>query len=109
MPHAYFDYLFAISIAVVFMKEHGVNCVRVFISYGSFYNEPGVLNTNGLAKFDEFPAIAEEHGIYVHPTGPARGAPQLDWDLASTSTKAGNDFRAQYREWLQTNRGTVIR
>jgi hypothetical protein len=52
------------------MKELGVNCARVFISYGSFYNEPGMLNTNGVAKFDEFLAIAEEHGIYVHPTGP---------------------------------------
>ena len=52
------------------MKELGVNCVRVFLSYGSFYMEPGALDTNGLAKFDRFLALAEEHGIYVHPTGP---------------------------------------
>lgn len=52
------------------MKELGVNCVRVFLSYGSFYHEPGVLDTNGMAKFDEFLAIAEDAGIYVHPTGP---------------------------------------
>src|SRR5580658_6173961 len=52
------------------MKELGVNCVRVFLSYGSFYHEPGVLDWNGLAKFDQFLAIAEEAGIRVHPTGP---------------------------------------
>jgi len=59
------------------MKELGVNCVRVFLSYGSFYSEPGVLQPEGLAKFDEFLRIAEEAGIYVHPTGPDHweGAP----------------------------------
>jgi hypothetical protein len=51
------------------MKELGVNCVRVFLSYGSFYQEPGVLMRGGLAKFDQFLAIAEAAGIYVHPTG----------------------------------------
>jgi hypothetical protein len=39
------------------MKELGVNCVRVFLSYGSFYHTPGILDTNGLAKFDQFLAI----------------------------------------------------
>lgn len=52
------------------MREHGVNCVRVFLSYGSQYWTPGELNADGIKKFDEFLAIAEEHGIYVHPTGP---------------------------------------
>jgi hypothetical protein len=52
------------------MKELGVNCVRVFLSYGSFCTEPGVLVPNGLAKFDQFLALAEAAGIYVHPTGP---------------------------------------
>src|ERR1700722_15644283 len=52
------------------MKELGVNCARVFLSYGSFYREPGILDTNGLAKFDQFLAIAEEAGIRVHPAGP---------------------------------------
>lgn len=51
------------------MKELGVNCVRVFLSYGSFCMEPGVLKAEGLAKFDQFLALAEEAGIYVHPTG----------------------------------------
>jgi len=59
------------------MKQLGVNCVRVFLSYGSFYSDPGTLRAEGLAKFDEFLRIAEEAGIYVHPTGPDHweGAP----------------------------------
>ncbi len=51
------------------MKELGVNCVRVFLSYGSFYQEPGKLEPEGLAKFDQFLSLAEKQGIYVHPTG----------------------------------------
>jgi len=60
------------------MKALGVNCVRVFLSYGSFYQEPGKLDPEGLAKFDQFLNLAEEQGIYVHPTGPDHweGAPQ---------------------------------
>ena len=51
------------------MKDLGVNCVRVFLSYGSFCQEPGALLPAGLAKFDQFLAIAEAAGIYVHPAG----------------------------------------
>jgi hypothetical protein len=52
------------------MRELGVNCVRVFLTYGSFFTEKDALNDEGLAKFDEFLEIAEQAGIYVHPTGP---------------------------------------
>jgi len=52
------------------MKDLGVNCVRVFLTYGSFYSEPGILKEDGLRKFDQFLALAEDAGIYVHPTGP---------------------------------------
>ncbi len=52
------------------MKELGVNCVRVFLSYGSFFRSPDKLDAEGLARFDQFLALAEEAGIYVHPTGP---------------------------------------
>ena len=52
------------------MKQLGVNCVRVFLTYGSFFTEPDKLDPEGLAKFDQFLKIAEETGIYVHPTGP---------------------------------------
>jgi hypothetical protein len=52
------------------MKELGINCVRVFLTYHSMHFEPGELNTNGIAKFDQFLDIAENAGIYVHPAGP---------------------------------------
>lgn len=52
------------------MKRLGVNCVRVFLTYESFYRKPGELDPAGLAKFDQFLVIAERAGIYVHPTGP---------------------------------------
>jgi len=52
------------------LKSMGGNCVRVFISAGSFYQKAGVLDEEGLVKFDQFLALAEEAGIYVHPTGP---------------------------------------
>lgn len=52
------------------MRALGVNCVRVFLSFGSFYSEPGRLDPEGLRKFRELLSIAEETGIYLHPTGP---------------------------------------
>ena len=52
------------------MKAFGVNCVRVFLTFDSFYREPGRLETFGLDRWEEFLSIAEEYGIYVHPTGP---------------------------------------
>jgi len=60
------------------LKELGANCVRVFLTFGSFYQEPGTLAEEGLAKFDRFLALAEEAGLYVHPTGPDHweGLPQ---------------------------------
>lgn len=61
------------------MKELGINCVRVFLSYGSFYSEPGVLRPEGLAKFDQFLSIAEDFGIYVHPTGPDHWEGPPNW------------------------------
>lgn len=51
------------------LKALGANCVRVFLSYTSFYRKPGMLSRNGLAKFDEFLKLAEEAGLYVQPTG----------------------------------------
>ncbi|MGE5609411.1 MAG: cellulase family glycosylhydrolase, partial [Bacillota bacterium] len=52
------------------LKSLGGNCVRVFLSFGSFYQEPGVVSEEGLKKLDQFLALAEEAGVYVHPTGP---------------------------------------
>ena len=61
------------------MKALGVNCARVFLSYGSFYREPGQLIPEGLAKFDQFLDLAEEAGIYVHPTGPDHWEGPPNW------------------------------
>src|SRR4051812_50095794 len=41
------------------MKELGINCVRVFLTYHSMHSDPGELNTNGIARFDQFLDIAE--------------------------------------------------
>jgi len=61
------------------LRELGANCVRVFLTYGSFYTEPGQLNPEGLAKFDQFIALAEEAGLYVHPTGPDHWEGLPEW------------------------------
>jgi hypothetical protein len=52
------------------MKAQGVNCVRVFLSYGSFFWDANDLLPEGLSKFDQLLALAEDNGIYIHPTGP---------------------------------------
>jgi hypothetical protein len=67
------------------MKSLGINCVRVFLSYGSFYLEPGVLRQEGLDKFDQFLRIAEEAGIYVHPTGPDHWEGPPHWGPVATA------------------------
>ncbi len=67
------------------MKELGVNCVRVFLTYGSFFMDRDQLLAEGLAKFDQFLSMAEEAGIYVHPTGPDHWEGMPHWrprDLA---------------------------
>ena len=61
------------------LRELGANCVRVFLSYGSFCPEPNRLSAEGLAKFDQFLALAEEAGLYVHPTGPDHWEGTPDW------------------------------
>src|SRR3954447_19398209 len=35
------------------MKEVGVNCVRIFLTFHSFHTEPGQLRADGAAKFDQ--------------------------------------------------------
>ncbi|MCX6901079.1 MAG: cellulase family glycosylhydrolase [Verrucomicrobia bacterium] len=64
---------------LVKLRELGANCVRVFISFGSFYSKPGALDDEGLKKFDQFLAMAEEVGIYVHPTGPDHWEGLPEW------------------------------
>lgn len=61
------------------MKELGVNCVRVFLTYGSFLTDPGVVSSEGLERFDQFLAMAEAAGVYVHPTGPDHWEGLPEW------------------------------
>lgn len=61
------------------LRELGANCVRVFISYGSFLMQPDALSADGMAKFDEFLAMAEAADLYVHPTGPDHWEGTPDW------------------------------
>lgn len=61
------------------LKDLGANCVRVFLSYGSFHLEPGVPSDEGLAKFDRFLDLAEQAGLRVHPTGPDHWEGLPDW------------------------------
>jgi sugar phosphate isomerase/epimerase len=69
------------------MREVGVNCVRVFLSYGSFFMEPDALDAEGLARLDQFLEIAEAAGIYVYPTGPDHWEGTPEW--AKTDRIAG--------------------
>ena len=67
------------------MRELGVNCVRVFLTYGSFFRDRERLEPEGLAKFDQFLDLAEQAGVYVHPTGPDHWEGMPNWqpqDLA---------------------------
>ena len=75
------------------MKELGINVVRVFVTYGSFYSQPGQLDAEGLAKFDQLLDIADEFGIYVHPTGPEGWEMMPEWTnpLGNVHANHGNE------------------
>jgi len=62
------------------MKALGINCVRVFLTFKSFYTDPGELRPEGLAKFDQLLAVAQEAGIYLHPTGPDHWEGPPNWE-----------------------------
>ncbi len=83
------------------LKKQGANVVRVFISFGSFFTEPGRLDPEGLAKFDRLLDLADEAGLYVHPTGPdawegmpawTAGMNFLSIDANEPSLKALEDY-----------------
>jgi beta-galactosidase GanA len=74
------------------LKNQGANVVRVFVSFGSFFNEPGRLNPEGLAKFDQLLDLADDAGLYVHPTGPDA------WEGMPAWTKDLNVFRNDCNE-----------
>ena len=80
------------------MKELGINCVRVFLSYGSFYSDPGVLRKEGLEKFDQFLDLAEKAGIYVHPTGPDHWEGPPNWEPVSIADQRTLQYTVQFWE-----------
>jgi hypothetical protein len=88
------------------LRSYGVNCVRVFLTFGSFFREPDHLEEEGLRKFDEFLELAEAHGIYVHPTGPDHweGLPPwtrrdrfADEEMLAAQAQFWRLFAARYR------------
>ena len=81
------------------LKKQGANVVRVFISFGSFYTEPGRLDHEGLAKFDTLLALADEAGLYVHPTGPDAWEGQPAW--TNESNLFSNDTNEQAMKALE--------
>ena len=80
------------------MKEMGINCVRVFLSYGSFYTDPGVLKPEGLEKFDRFLALAEEAGIYIHPAGLDHWEGSPDWQPVAVADPRTLRYTVQFWE-----------
>lgn len=64
-----------------FQRLHamGGNCVRVFLTYASFQSQPGRVDPEGLRKLDEFIGLAEDAGLYVHPTGPDHWEGLPEW------------------------------
>lgn len=61
------------------IRELGGNCVRVFLTFGSFYSQPEALDEDGVAKLDRFLDLADEAGLYVHPTGPDHWEGLPEW------------------------------
>jgi hypothetical protein len=78
------------------MQELGINCVRVFLTYGSFYQKPGVLEPEGLARFDQLLSIAEQAGIYVHPTGPDHWEGMPSWQPVAIEDEPTLDALEQF-------------
>ena len=78
------------------MKEMGINCVRVFLSYGSFYTDPGVLKSEGVEKFDQFLSLAEKAGIYVHPAGLDHWEGPPNWRPVAVADQPTLQFTEQF-------------
>ena len=75
------------------MKRMGLNVVRVFVTFGSFYTQPGELDPAGLAAFDRMLELADEAGLYLHPTGPDHweGMPPWTQGLGDVLHNVGNE------------------
>ena len=89
------------------LKEQGASVVRVFISFGSFLREPGRLDPEGLAKFDRLLDLADEAGLYIHPTGPDHweGAPAWVRGLDGTDDRMIAALEGYWRMFAGRYRG----
>jgi Cellulase (glycosyl hydrolase family 5) len=89
------------------LKGQGGNVVRVFISFGSFVKEPDRVDPEGLAKFDRFLDLADEAGLYVHPTGPDHweGAPAWARGIDSTDERMLKALETFWRTFAGRYRG----
>ncbi len=92
------------------LKSYGVNCVRVFLTFGSFFEQPDRLNPEGMEKWKKFLALAQENGIYVHPTGPDHWEGIPEW--ARRDRFADEEMlQAQEKFWelfARANRGESV-
>ncbi len=80
------------------LREYGVRCVRVFLTFGSFFNHPDRLDDFGLERLDRMLAIAAKNGIYLHPTGPDHWEGLPDWARGDRYCEEGL-LEAQERFW----------
>ncbi len=78
------------------MKELGVNCIRIFLTYHSFYSDPGVLGKDGLEKFDQLLDIAEKAGIYVHPAGPEFWEGKPNWKPVAVADQRTLQYTVEF-------------
>jgi hypothetical protein len=89
------------------LAAQGGNVVRVFVTLGSFYTEPGRLDISGLAKFDRMLDLADEAGLYVHPTGPGawEGVPAWAMGLDSSDERWLTALEEYWRLFAARYRG----
>lgn len=82
------------------MKRLGLNIARVFVTYGSFYTQPGQLDPVGLATFDRMLDLADEAGIYLHPTGPEawEGLPAWTYEQGGTHSNFASEASMKAKE-----------
>jgi len=92
------------------LRALGANCVRVFLTYGSFHVEPGRLSEEGLARFDRFLALAEEAGLYVHPTGPDHWEGLPPWARVDriADEQVLTALERWWRQWAARYRGRSV-
>ena len=52
------------------LRDHGFNTIRVFLTFDSFHREPGVIHSQGEAKFRKLLDMCRPRGIRIIPSGP---------------------------------------